>query len=237
MGDISVIARRLKDGHVQYGWSGNGGYYKMLGNRLLCWYDEKDDDLIEYLFGLGQFSLLGRPESEKGGASKFETHALTGTPHYLGKTEREIFSKIVFIDYGYFYDLDCEWYYIKPGPFRIKIPLALIHNNLDDDDYEFDFLSKLEKDILHYLFYDYGKTDEYFNKVLDKKDVDGIYGELLDSEHSIYDFWEKYREIFSYFDDWIVIRCDDNYEQVTDIVMRKKEEPRVETNEWLVYNG
>ena len=34
MGDISIIARRLEDGHVQYGWSGNGGYYKVVGNRL-----------------------------------------------------------------------------------------------------------------------------------------------------------------------------------------------------------
>ena len=41
MGDISIIARRLGDGHVQYGWSGNGGYYSMVGARLLsgqdCW--------------------------------------------------------------------------------------------------------------------------------------------------------------------------------------------------------
>lgn len=30
MGDVSIIARRLEDGHVQYGWSGNGGYYKVV---------------------------------------------------------------------------------------------------------------------------------------------------------------------------------------------------------------
>lgn len=237
MGDISVIARRLKDGHVQYGWSGNGGYYKGLGNRILCWYNEKDADLIEYLFGLGQFRLLERPGSENSGASGFETHALTGKPHYLGETEREIFSRIDFIDYGYFYDLDCEWYYIIPGPFRIKIPLRLIHNNLDDNAYEFDFRVKLEKDILKYIFYDYGKTDKCFEKILARMDVDSIYRELLDSKHSIHDFWEKYRDIFSYFDDWIIICCDDKYERVTDIVMRKKKEPRVETNEWLGYNG
>lgn len=35
LGDISIIARRLEDGHVQYGWSGNGGYYKVVGVRLL----------------------------------------------------------------------------------------------------------------------------------------------------------------------------------------------------------
>lgn len=30
MGDVSIIARRLEDGNVQYGWSGNGGYYKVI---------------------------------------------------------------------------------------------------------------------------------------------------------------------------------------------------------------
>ena len=34
MGDISIIARRLDDGHVQYGWSGNGGYFRNVGMRL-----------------------------------------------------------------------------------------------------------------------------------------------------------------------------------------------------------
>ena len=36
MGDVSIIARRLEDGHVQYGWSGNGGYYKVVGVRVDC---------------------------------------------------------------------------------------------------------------------------------------------------------------------------------------------------------
>ena len=43
MGDISIIARRLGDGHVQYGWSGNGGYYSMVGARLLDWYQDPKD--------------------------------------------------------------------------------------------------------------------------------------------------------------------------------------------------
>lgn len=34
MGDTSVMARRLADGHVQYGWSGNGGYFRVVGLRL-----------------------------------------------------------------------------------------------------------------------------------------------------------------------------------------------------------
>ena len=46
MGDISVIARRLKDGHVQYDWSGNGGYCANTGLRLLAWYN--DPVQVEY---------------------------------------------------------------------------------------------------------------------------------------------------------------------------------------------
>ena len=29
-----------------------------------------------------------------------------------------------------------------PYPFRIKMPLELVYNNLDEDDFEFDFLKK-----------------------------------------------------------------------------------------------
>lgn len=104
MGDISIIARRLEDGHVQYGWSGNGGYYKVVGVRLLLWYLEPED--VEYLFGLGQTALIGKRGSEYGGYRWIETHDLTGEPFWLDCSERSIFSRIVFIDYGYFYDLD-----------------------------------------------------------------------------------------------------------------------------------
>ena len=52
MGDASIIARLLANGHVQYGWSGNGGYFSMGGIRLLLWYQEPKN--VEYLFSLGQ---------------------------------------------------------------------------------------------------------------------------------------------------------------------------------------
>ena len=69
MGDVSIIARRLEDGHVQYGWSGNDGYYKVVGVRLLLWYLEPED--VEYLFGLGQTALIGKRGSEYGGYRLF----------------------------------------------------------------------------------------------------------------------------------------------------------------------
>ena len=78
MGDTSIIARRLKNGHVQYGWSGNGGYFKNVGNRLLWWYQSPKD--VEYLFSLGETALIGQIGSENGGYGWFDTHSLTGEP-------------------------------------------------------------------------------------------------------------------------------------------------------------
>ena len=93
MGDTSVMARRLADGHVQYGWSGNGGYFRVVGLRLLVWYKAPED--VEYLFRLGQTSFIGKKGSEKGGFGWMETHSLTGEPCWLDQTERMIFSKMV----------------------------------------------------------------------------------------------------------------------------------------------
>lgn len=36
MGDVSMMARRLDNKYVQYGWCGNGGYYRSVGIRLLA---------------------------------------------------------------------------------------------------------------------------------------------------------------------------------------------------------
>lgn len=54
MGDISIIARRLTPKMVQYGWSGNGGYYSAVGALLLEEYNTPER--VEYLFSLGQLS-------------------------------------------------------------------------------------------------------------------------------------------------------------------------------------
>lgn len=86
MGDISIIARRLTPEYVQYGWSGNGGYFSTVGWRLVEWYSNPED--VEYLFGLGQTGLIGQKGSENGGFNYFNTHHLTGEPFWLGKTER-----------------------------------------------------------------------------------------------------------------------------------------------------
>lgn len=233
MGDVSIIARRLEDGHVQYGWSGNGGYYKVVGVRLLLWYLEPED--VEYLFGLGQTSLIGRRGSEYGGYRWLETQSLTGEPFWLDCSERSIFSRIAFIDYGYFYDLDHKWYYIIPGPFRIKMPLELIDQNVDEQNYEFDFCKKVQDKILRYILGDYREKNSEFAEFLDKEGY--CVADILEniSENgllSVLEFYHKYRKIFDYFDDWILIKTNEEDTEITDIVMKKMSENHVETCEW-----
>lgn len=233
MGDISIIARRLEDGHVQYGWSGNGGYYKVVGVRLLLWYLEPED--VEYLFGLGQTSLIGRRGSEYGGYRWIETHDLTGEPFWLDYSERSIFSRIVFIDYGYFYDLDHKWYYIIPGPFRIKMPLELIDQNVDERNFEFDFCIKVQDKILRYILGDYREKNPEFAEFLNKEGycVEDILENISeDGLLSVMEFYHKYQTIFDYFDDWILIKTNEENTEITDIVMKKMSENHVETCEW-----
>ena len=46
MGDVSIIARRLSDEYVQYGWCGNGGVFSSRGTRL--WEDYNSPEMVEY---------------------------------------------------------------------------------------------------------------------------------------------------------------------------------------------
>lgn len=85
MADTNIMERRLKDGTVEYGWSGNSGYYSNTGIRLLAWYN--DPDKVDYSFGLGQIGLIGKPGSENGGSNIFLTHRIDSTPCWHCKSE------------------------------------------------------------------------------------------------------------------------------------------------------
>ena len=231
MGDVSIIARRHENGMVEYGWSGNGGYFNNTGARLLEWYNDKNEEIIDNLFSLGQLKFIGKPGSEYGGYTLFYSHKRTGEPHWLGKTEREIFSKIAFIDYGYFYDLDKQWYYIIPGPFRIKIPLELIENNLDENGYEFTFREEIEKLVMDEILLKYPLKHDEFKKLLNNQEKE-IYSELINDKFPIENLWDKYPWIFRYFDDWVLIVANNENTTIQSIEMRKKTDIHIETNKW-----
>ena len=139
-------------------------------------------------------------------------------------SERWMFSKIAFIDYGYFRELDGEWYYVIPGPFRVKIPLFLIRNNLDDDAFEFAYLSTVEQKIGEFIFNEYLDIDSAFRAYLSdlSVNVEKVKKAILDSDDPLYELYEHYKNIFNYFDDWIVVDCDENYQKITNIYMNPK---------------
>ena len=232
MGDIGIIARRLKDGHVQYGWSGNGGYFKNTGLSLLKWYD--NPDIIEYLFGIGEMEHLGPPGSENGGTSFLERTHPIDRPHNLGTSERQVFSKILFIDYGYFYDLDNKWYYIIPGPFRIKMPLELLMYHLNDEGYEFDYLIEIERRLLAYIFDEPAVSDPDVMTAVKSydKDVQDIKKQVLENRFPHEEFFDKYKTIFKCFDDWVLCCTNEEETEIIGFKIRKKEDKHIETIEW-----
>lgn len=238
MGDVSVIARRLECGkHLQYGWSGNGGYHKMVGSRLLEWYNEPAN--VEYLFSLGQLSVLGKPGSEKGGVPIFFTTETIGKPHWLGTSECDIFSKIHFIDYGYFYDLDNIWYYVIPKPFRIKIPLLYIEQHLDQNGFEFKEREKIDSMVIEYILFDYYSSDTNLQKLINKKypeGIDEIRSKVYFNDNKTFSssvFFGNYRDIFEYFDNWVVVKTSKDMKEITGFLIKKKQtKKRIETINW-----
>lgn len=234
MGDISIIARRLADGHVRYGWSGNGGYFKNVGLRLLAWYD--DPEKVEYLFELGELSRIGKPGSEKGGLEWYYAHNLTGRPHSLGTTERQIFSKIMFVDYGYLYDTDQRWYYVIPGPFRIKIPLMHIYYATNEGkECEFEHVREIQQEIIRYMLEDYFAGDSIFAALLREKKIDPgkLLTELLKEDDPIYRLYDHHNSLFSYFDDWVLAVTEDEDRKITRYILKPKMEKHIETIDWI----
>ena len=47
-----------------------------------------------------------------------------------------------------------------------------------------------------------------------------------------YRFFEKYRNVFTYFDDWILVKADEEYSEVTEIIVKEKGVVHIETNLW-----
>ena len=240
MGDVSVIARRLENGNrVQYGWGGNGGYFMNVGASLLCWYTGPEK--VEYLFGLGQMKWIGQPESEQGGASWLDTNMPANMPHWLGETERDIFSRIAFVDYGYFYDLDKTWYYILPGPFRIKVPLAYIWKHLDKKGYEFDECKLIERKTAEYILGSFYSSDPDLQSLVNERypqGIEAIREDVLFSENSYYpchQIWEKYKAIYDFLDDWVVVKTDMSMTEITGFLVHRDQTEEGTEREETIY--
>ena len=249
MGDVSIIARRLEDGHVQFGWSGNGGYFWTVGSFLLA--DYNSPEMVEYLFGLGQLSRIWHPHSELT-SDEFRTEP-TGQPHYLTNSEEKIFRQIHFVDYAYFYDTDRNWYYIHPNVFLPKIRLEAVWRYMEqtgkrvENRFNCTVLGRIIKEIFENWYWNdqefqklaqgcgFGeaaasKMVADLNKCLNPEEDDEEEDALL---KLIYDLAREHGHSDDQCDSGLVVETDEDME-ISKILMRKREKKHLETNQWGV---
>lgn len=223
-----VIARRLLDGTVQFGSGGIGGGPDNAGERILDWYNEPK--MVDYLFSLGQLGAIGKPGC-------YDRHSfwgcrLTGFPHWTSRTERCIFSTLPDIDFGYFYERDKRWYLIKNGQFIVKMPLELaVYNTREDGDGNafFDDVNGL---VLKHIFEDYPQTRPGFARLIGEEQNADVYEKLQTEQWPLTKLSEDYRDIYEYFDDWVVAVPDAAGQKIEKLFTRKKTMPNKETICW-----
>ena len=219
---MSVIARRLKDGTVEFGRSGDGGYFRNTGARLLKWYQEPE--AVNYLFGLGQTMQIGAVGSVHDQKDLENSNLPTGEKFLKATTEQAIFDELPCVRYVYFYDLDNEWYYVVPDSFKIKIPLRFLENRIESK-----VIGAISLLICNYMFTEYKDKDHLFSELLDWEDCK--LGSIS-ARNPIGYLRNNYYNVFDYFDKWVVIKCDNECKNVTDILMRKKTKEHEETHLW-----
>ncbi len=246
MSGATIIARRIPGGYVQYGWCGNGGTFDYVGVRIRAWYNTPE--MVEYLFGLGELSAIGKPHSEDGGESMYLSTVPTGHSHWLGRSETEIFSKECFIDNVYFFDSDNTWYYVIPWAMNVKIPLEYISRNADEHYSEYDVTHRTFINLLKYLLGDYYEADAEFRDYVARnyqQDIAEIRKVVFESSgrspfledsafHRSVLVAEKYPKLYEYFDEWVVAVPNSEMTDIAEFVVKRaaKKEERTETAEW-----
>ena len=217
MGDVSIIARRMADGRIEYGWSGNGGTLDIRGEILCTYYDTPE--LVDYLFSLGQMELIAAPHSEQ--SDYWYRNRPTGAPHWIVQSEDEIFDRILFIDYVYFYEVaEQKWYFIYPRVFACKVPLSWCVDYMESyttegkstdqcqclckisHDAAFRLCELYEKDAQFRLYCtSRGIDDQRVRELMDT--IDGLYGNDEDTLFRIKDNM-VFSVMCNYFDDWMI---------------------------------
>ena len=245
MSTFCVIARRLESGtRVQYGSGGIGGCFREAGVKIMEWYDKPE--MVEYLFDLGQLKYLGIPGRESCSAKRLDDwyykHEMTEIPHWLGRSEEEIFSRGYFSEYAYFYDLDNRWYFVINSLFCIKIPLAYMYKHMEEIEDDFREERKIKTKIAEHLLGEYYEADKEFHVFFEKTYPRGIESlKKAFSEESYYrspPFWgdKEFRKTCEYFDHWVVIKTNDDDTAIREIIIKKKQnntsEKRIETIYW-----
>ena len=116
------------------------------------------------------------------------------------------------------------------------MPCVLVETHLDDNDYEFDFRKQLIDDILRYIFTDYVERDVEFQAFLTEKGLTPkkIINDIKEDNSLLSDlkFFDYHKSVFRYFDDWIVVETNEDEDEVTGFILKKKTKKHIETCEW-----
>ncbi len=232
MGTPGYIVRRLSPEYIQYGYCGQSGYYSISGERLLEWYN--DPDIMDYLFGLGQLSLIGKPGSERGGEPFMYSNIPTGEPHYVGRDETDPFHNY-FMDYCYFFDNDNTWYCILPRGFLIKVPLRYIANHADEEGMTQDVEHELGKSAAEYILREFIPQDKELSDLIaaHEKPYEETAQAILADAYPLTRLNKVYYDLYKVLDPFIVMKTDEENMQITRILMKKKQSgKRIQTIDW-----
>ena len=67
-------------------------------------------------------------------------------------------------------------------------------------------------------------------------DTDGIprgdWAKQWSGESFVHILWSHHRDVFNYFDDWVLIQANEDNTEIRDIVLHKKERQHTETIAW-----
>ena len=164
--EFIVIARKLENGIVQYGYDAYGDGCRKIASDLLEKYNTPES--VEELFSEKGITELGKTDAEP------ETENCRQNLLSFSSSEDGVLGW--FVDSIFFYDSDNVWYFIVAGHdrLRIKIPLeyVLLHPDaVISDSEERKILS--ERLISHILGV-YHYTDPQFALFLSEKFPEGV---------------------------------------------------------------
>lgn len=242
MGDTSIIARRLSDRYIQFGWAGNGGYYATVGACLMEFYNTPE--MVEYLFSLGQLRHLWLPHSEK---SDFWYRTIPdGMPHWVADSEDGMFCRLI-ADFFYFFDADNRWYYVCHGTPKIKIPLSLVAENLDEKGDEFTFTWQVRLAVTRQLLAVCRDDPAFREKLQDTQytpeRINALADELAQTpwtppwETPLDHLWKHHRPLLNCFDDWALAQPDETGKNIGKIITRPRGDAHIETIFWPEAGG
>lgn len=106
---------------------------------------------------------------------------------------------------------------------------------MDDSGYEFDYLSHIEDKILRYILNEYPKLHPEFAEHIEKEGYSAAeIAENINSDGllSVMELYDKYRKVFDYFDDWILVKTNSDYTEIADVVVRERSDNHIETCDW-----